>query len=76
MKFLTARKGQVTYGWQSVLGYNRTRPGFSGKKVQKAIESSKNHPLDGEVHVDEFEIGTPQKDEQGRAHIDRKVRVV
>lgn len=38
------------------------------QKVQKAKESSQNHPLDGEGHVDEFEIGTPKKDEQDRAH--------
>ena len=46
------------------------------KKVQLYLKSSKKHPLTGEVHVDEFEIGTPQKGEQGRAKSDKKVRIV
>lgn len=40
------------------------------------MESSKQHPLEKEVHVDEFEIGTPQAGEQGRSKSDKKVRVV
>ena len=39
-------------------------------------ESSEQYPLEGEVHVDEFEIGTPQKGEQGRSKSDKKMRVV
>jgi len=31
--------------------------------VQEAMKSSEQFPLEGEVHVDEFEIGTPQKGE-------------
>lgn len=46
------------------------------QKVQKAMESSKNNPLELGVHVDEFEIGTPQKGEQGRSKSDKKMRVV
>ena len=30
-------------------------------KVQLAMESSKKYPLEKEVHIDEFEIGTPKK---------------
>ena len=33
-------------------------------------------PLENEVHVDEFEIGTPQKGEQGRSKSENKIRVV
>ena len=32
--------------------------------------------MEDEVHVDEFEIGTPQKGEQGRSKSDKKMRVV
>jgi hypothetical protein len=46
------------------------------RKVQQYLKSSKNHPLTGEVHVDEFEIGTPQKNQQGRSATTQKVRVV
>jgi hypothetical protein len=44
--------------------------------VQKAVESSEQHPLELEVHVDEFEIGTPQKGEPGRSKSDKKVLIV
>jgi transposase-like protein len=32
--------------------------------------------LEDEVHVNEFEIGTPQKGEQGRSKSGKKVRIV
>ena len=31
------------------------------RKIQKAMRSSGNYPLKGEVHVDEFYIGTSSK---------------
>ena len=46
------------------------------QKVQTAMKSSEQHPLEDAVHVDEFEIGTPQKGEQGRSASDKKMRVV
>jgi len=46
------------------------------RKVQQAMKSSEEFPLKKEVHVDEFEIGTPQKREQGRSKSEKKVRVV
>jgi len=45
-------------------------------KVQQYLKSSGNHPLKGEVHVDEFEIGTPKEGKQGRAKTDEKTRLV
>ena len=72
----TSKKGASSIWLAERFGVQQNTAWLFRQKVQKAMESSKNHPLDGEVHVDEFEIGTPQKDEQGRAHSDRKVRVV
>lgn len=46
------------------------------RKVQEAMKSSEKYPLLGEVHVDEFEIGTPQKGEQGRSKSEKKIRVI
>ncbi|MFT4900025.1 MAG: hypothetical protein ACI9U0_001826 [Flavobacteriales bacterium] len=46
------------------------------RKVQQAMKSSEEFPLKDEVHVDEFEIGTPQKGEQGRSASEKKVRVM
>lgn len=40
------------------------------------MKSSEKFPLEDEVHVDEFEIGTPQKGEQGRSKSDNKIRIV
>ncbi len=46
------------------------------RKVQEAMKSSEQFPLEDEVHVDEFEIGTPQKGEQGRSKSEKEIRVV
>ena len=40
------------------------------------MKSSEQYPLEDEVQVDEFEIGTQQKGEQGRSKSDKKIRVV
>jgi hypothetical protein len=44
--------------------------------VQEAMKSSEQFPLEDEVHVDEFEIGTPQKGEQGRSKSEKKISIV
>ena len=36
-------------------------------KIQQAMQSSKLHPLTGEVHVDEFFIGGPEEHKRGRS---------
>lgn len=46
------------------------------RKVQTSMVSSGQNPLDGDVHVDEFEIGTPKKGEQGRSKSEKKIRIV
>lgn len=38
-------------------------------KIQQAMQSSKQHPLTGEVHVDEFSIGGPEDQKRGRSTI-------
>ena len=40
------------------------------------MKSSEEFLLEKEVYVDESEIGTPQKGEQGRSKSENKVRVV
>jgi len=40
------------------------------------MKSSEQYPLLDEIHVDEFEIGTPQKRKQGRSKSDKKMRIV
>lgn len=72
----TSRKGASSVWLAERFGVQQNTAWLFRQKVQLAMESSQNHPLDGEVHVDEFEIGTPQKDQQGRAHSSEKVRIV
>ncbi len=40
------------------------------------MQSNDQFPLERDVHVDEFEIGLPQKGEQGRSKSKKKARVV
>lgn len=40
------------------------------------MKSADKYPLQNEVHVDEFEIGTAQKGEKGRSKSEKKIRVV
>ena len=46
------------------------------QKAQMSMKSSEKFPLEKEVHVGEFEIGTPKKGEPGRSHSEGKIRVV
>ncbi len=43
------------------------------QKVHKAMSSSGNYPLTGEVHVDECWIGGPEKQKPGRSHGKKKL---
>jgi hypothetical protein len=45
-------------------------------KVQQAMQSSKQHPLTGEVHVDEFFIGGPEEQKRGRSKGDKRLVIV
>ena len=45
-------------------------------KVREAMKSSGNHPMDGDVHVDEFVIGGKEKGKVGRSYNSKKKKVV
>jgi hypothetical protein len=45
-------------------------------KLQQAMQSSKQHPLSGEVHVDEFFIGGQEEQKRGRSKGDKRLVVV
>jgi hypothetical protein len=45
-------------------------------KIQQAMQSSKQHPLTGEVHVDEFFIGSPEEQKRGRSKGSKRLVVV
>jgi hypothetical protein len=45
-------------------------------KVQQAMQSSKTHPITGEVHVDEFFIGGPEEQKRGRSKGEKRLVVI
>ena len=72
----TSKKGANSIWLAEHFGVNQKTAWLFRQKVQLAMKSSEHYPLEDEVHVDEFEIGTPQAGEQGRSKSDKKVRVV
>ena len=72
----TSKKGANSIWLAERFGVNqKTAWGFR-QKVQSVMSSSEKYPLEKEVHVDEFEIGTPKKGEHGRSKSEKKVRIV
>lgn len=45
-------------------------------KIQQAMQSSKQHPINGIVHVDEFYVGGEEEGKRGRSKGDKKLVVV
>jgi len=45
------------------------------KKVQESMRSSKQFPLEGRVHVDEFVYGGKEKEKQGRSSDSKKLKI-
>jgi len=75
-EIVTSKKGANSIWLAEHFSVNQKTAWLFRQKVQIAMKSSEQYPLENEVHVDEFEIGTPQKGEQGRSKSDKKVRVV
>jgi hypothetical protein len=48
---------------------------FKGK-IQQAMQSSKQYPLTGEVHVDEFFLGGPEDQKRGRSKGDKRLVII
>ena len=45
-------------------------------KIREAMKSSENHPIDGNVHIDEFVIGGKEEGKVGRSYQSNKKKVV
>jgi len=75
-EIVTSKKGANSIWLAEHFGVNQKTAWAFRQKVQQAMQSGQKHPLEQEVHVDEFEIGTPQSGEQGRSKSEKKVRVV
>lgn len=73
---MTSKKGANTIWLSERYEVSQNTAWLFKRKVQSYLKSSKTNPLTGLVHVDEFEIGTPKKGEQGRSKSEKKSRVV
>lgn len=45
-------------------------------KIQQAMQSSKQYPLTGEIHVDEFFIGGPEEQKRGRSKGNKNLVII
>ena len=45
-------------------------------KIQQAMQSSKRYMLESEVHVDEFFIGSPEKEKRGRSKGEKRLVIL
>jgi hypothetical protein len=72
----TSKKGSNSIWLAERFGVQQKTAWLFRQKVQEAMESSRQYPLSDHVHVDEFEIGTPQPGEYGRSKTEKKARVV
>jgi len=45
-------------------------------KVREAMKSSGNHPIEGDVHIDEFVIGGKEEGKVGRSYDSKKKKIV
>ena len=73
---VTSKKGANSIWLAERFGVKQITAWLFRCKVQIAMKSSEKYPLVDEVHVDEFEIGTPQKGEPGRSKSEKKTRIV
>ena len=73
---MTSKKGANSVWLSERYEVSQNTAWLFKRKVQSYLKSSKVNPLTGLIHVDEFEIGTPQKGEQGRSGSNKKSRVV
>lgn len=72
----TNKKGANSIWLAERFGVNQKTAWAFRNKLQTVMKSSEKHPLEDAVHVDEFEIGTPKKGEQGRSKSKKKVRII
>lgn len=75
-KIVTKKKGMSTLELSREFELRQmTCWGFKWK-IQQAMVSSLNHPLQGMVHVDEFFVGGPEEQKRGRSKGDKKLVVL
>jgi len=75
-KIVTKKKGMSTLELSREFEL-RQKTCWSFKwKIQQAMQSSKQHLLSGEVHLDEFFIGGPEEQKRGRGNEEKRLVIV
>lgn len=75
-KICARKKGLSTLELSREFGVRQKTCWLFKWKIQQAMRSEGNHPLTGEVHVDECWIGGPEEQKRGRSHGNKKLVVV
>ena len=70
------KKGMSSYELSNELSLTQKTCWKFRNKVQFAMKSSENFPLEGNVDVDEFLVGGPEKGKQGRSHGKKKLVII
>ena len=75
-KISVRKKGMSSLELSKEFGLRQVTCWRFKRKIQKAMKSSGEYPLEGEVHVDECMIGGPEEHKRGRNHGKKKLVVV
>lgn len=69
----TSKKGMASTELSRELGLRQKTAWAFKRKIQEAMKSTGNFPLQGEIEVDEFAVGGPEIGEQGRSKGKKKL---
>lgn len=75
-KIVTKKKGMSTLELSREFELRQKTCWAFKWKIQQAMQSSKLHPLTGEVHVDEFFIGQAEDQKRGRSKGEKRLVIV
>jgi transposase-like protein len=75
-KIVTKKKGMSTLELSREFELRQKTCWVFKWKIQQAMQSSKQNPLTGEVHVDEFYIGQPEEQKRGRSKGEKRLVIV
>jgi transposase-like protein/DNA-directed RNA polymerase subunit RPC12/RpoP len=71
-----SKKGLSGIAIAREFGVNQKTADLLRKKIQTAMTSSECYPLTGEIHIDEFFVGGPEENKQGRTKDSKKKKAV
>jgi hypothetical protein len=75
-KISTKKKGMSTLEISNEFGLRQKTCWDFKWKLQQVMKSSKKHPLEGEIHIDEFLVGGQEEQKRGRSKGKKKLIIV